>query len=287
MTRFFTFFTTFFIFGLSPAFADTQTYDLPPIDKILTSDAIDVVYVQGPAQSVSVTTDDDEFSVLVIAVEDGELRLGRQDVAIASTVSIFDGLNSTILRSGGETSASQAKSMNIEIVRGNSVTNQVRINGQNISELIERRHDLPANIVVRKGLFGTTIKINDRPRPKVTVHVTTPQLSSLTALAGATITAQTIETDRLSLRSDAIGKIRINGQCGSLTITATDSSNIDSRHLICTDIVARADHNARLKIHGTDDVAARASHGGRIKVYGSPVNLRKSQSHRGRIATYR
>jgi len=269
-----------------PALAETHTYDLPNFSEIVVSNAIDVVYTQGPTQSVNIETDSDAFSTLGISAENGILQLKRRDVASATTISVFDGLNSTILRTDDDVLVEQGNSTNIEISRGAGSSSGIRINGENISDLLDRQRSLPVNIVVRPGLFGTVIKINDRRRSKITAHITTPEITKITSLTGASIEAQKINTSELILMADALGKITVDGECISLEARAVDSSRIDARDLSCSDVIARAEHSAHLKIRGSNEVVARAAHAGRISVHGNPEALRKSQSHRGRIDLY-
>jgi len=288
MTRFILILSTLLLAYRFPALAESRTYDLSNFSEIVVSDAIEVVYTQGSAQSVSVETDSYEFSALLISSENGILQLGRRDVASATTVSVFDGLHSTVLRSGDDVFVEGTSSTNIEISRDASSSSSIRINGESISDLIERhrsdrQRSIPANIVVHRGLFGTVIKINDRRRSKIIVHIVTPEIAKITSLAGASVEAQNIDNSDLVLIAGAIGKIAVDGVCGSLEVRAGDSSRIDAQDLNCIDVSAHAEHSARVNIRGSNEVIARAAHAGRIRVHGSPETLRKSQSHRGRI----
>ena len=61
-----------------PAFAETRSYDLPEFDRIDVSAGLKLVATAGGAQSVSVETDEGDFSDLEIEVDDGVLVVSRE-----------------------------------------------------------------------------------------------------------------------------------------------------------------------------------------------------------------
>ena len=62
----------------APAFGETRTYDLPAFDKIDVSAGLMLVAKAGGAQSVSVETEEGDFSDLQVKVEDGVLIVSRE-----------------------------------------------------------------------------------------------------------------------------------------------------------------------------------------------------------------
>lgn len=60
-----------------PALAETRTYDVGNFDGIDVSAGIKVIYETGTAKSVSVETDDGDFSDIIVETKGGELVLKR------------------------------------------------------------------------------------------------------------------------------------------------------------------------------------------------------------------
>lgn len=62
----------------APAFGETRTYDLPEFDKIDVSAGLLLIAKAGGPQSVSVETQDGDFSDIEIRVKDGVLIVSRE-----------------------------------------------------------------------------------------------------------------------------------------------------------------------------------------------------------------
>ncbi len=62
----------------APAAAETRDYDLPEFDKIDISAGLKLVATAGGSQSVSVTTEDGDYSDLEIGVKNGVLVISRE-----------------------------------------------------------------------------------------------------------------------------------------------------------------------------------------------------------------
>lgn len=132
-----------------------------------------------------------------------------------------------------------------------------------------------ANRVITR-LERNQLKISERNRPwfgpdrrvNALVRVTMPEVSSLAAAKGATLTAIDIASDDMSLAAAMGGELRINGACHSVDVAAAMGGIVRAQdfHCVTADISAAMGGEARVFATRTFD--ATAAMGGVVNVAG-------------------
>jgi hypothetical protein len=166
----------------------------------------------------------------------------------------------------------------VEIVRGDSYS--VEVIGQDASRVRTEIDDGALEIGQRnRSWFGNPARIDAR------VRVTTPSIERIAASRGASVRAEDIEADDMSLAAAMGGSIDISGRCRSLSASAAMGGSIDADAFQCVTANISAAMGGDADVYASSAFDASASMGGSISVGGNPTDRDVSTAMGGSVST--
>jgi hypothetical protein len=120
------------------------------------------------------------------------------------------------------------------------------------------------------------LKVSERNRPwfgpdrrvNALVRVTMPEISSLAAAKGATLTAFDIAADDMSLAAAMGGELRVNGTCRSLDVAAAMGGIVRAQDFHCATADISAAMGGEARVFATNTFDATAAMGGTVNIAG-------------------
>lgn len=231
--------------AILPATAETRTYDLASFDTIDASRVVDIVYVQGNTQSVTIDVANGDFSKVDVSVRGGTLTVTRP-------------------RQG-----SRWGSTNIRERNGQRI---IKINGREVPEITA--------YITTPDLDRVEISSSSRFN---TEGVETSELS-FRASSSSDVTATGLAVDSLDIRGSSSADLALSGSCGYLDASASSSADIVAESLVCTSAEVQASSSGEISIGATGgDVVAYASSSGDVELTGTCAKLTAQASSSGDI----
>jgi hypothetical protein len=249
--------------------AGTKTYKVQPFERISVSAGIRLDATVGPAQSVVATTDGEDFSDLVVKVENGRLIIGRQphwgwfgwrhgpNYRVSVSVPALHGLAASSAAAatvkGALTgdmiglSTSSSGSANVAEVRGGAVALHASSSGR-------------LNIAALKG-------------GPVNMHASSSGNIAVKAFDGGAVT----------VHASSSGGVRAGGTCETLNVEASSGGRVRAGDLRCASVWAHASSGGAIGSNATKSFAGHASSGGHISVDGKPPQVQVEKSSGGSI----
>lgn len=156
------------------------------------------------------------------------------------------------------------------------------------------------DFIVSGGLVGMLLANGNA----ITVNITLPAVTGISASSGADIRGGNLRADTLEIEASSGSDIRLvsatlgtvavdassgasidlSGTCDSIEASASSGSGIDADGLVCADATARASSGADIDVHATQSLKADASSGGNIEVRGNPARTDIDSSSGGDVS---
>lgn len=156
------------------------------------------------------------------------------------------------------------------------------------------------DFIISGGLVGMLLNNGNA----VTLKITLPAISGISASSGADVRATGLKSEQLDLESSsganikltaaAFGAVRagassganidLSGTCASIDAEASSGSGIDAGDLVCATATAGASSGADIAVHATQSVKAEASSGSDIDVQGKPAQTDFNSSSGGNVS---
>ncbi len=156
------------------------------------------------------------------------------------------------------------------------------------------------DFIISGGLVGMLLNSGNA----VTINITLPAISGVSASSGADVRATGIKSDQLDLEASSgadvkltgatLGAVRagassgasidLSGTCTSIDAEASSGSGIDAGDLVCATATAGASSGADIAVHATQSVKAEASSGGDVDIEGNPAQTDFNSSSGGDIS---
>ncbi|UXN72476.1 DUF2807 domain-containing protein [Devosia sp. A8/3-2] len=156
------------------------------------------------------------------------------------------------------------------------------------------------DFIISGGLVGMLLNSGNA----VTINITLPALSGISASSGADVRATALKSEQLDLEASsgadikltgaAFGALRagassganidLSGTCNTIEAEASSGSGIDAGDSVCATATAGASSGADIAVHATQSVKAEASSGGDIDVQGNPAQTDFDSSSGGDIS---
>jgi hypothetical protein len=156
------------------------------------------------------------------------------------------------------------------------------------------------DFIISGGLVGMLLSSGNA----VTVDITLPALTGVSASSGADVDLPGIKADQLDLDAssgadisvtDAVlgdvniasssgADIELSGTAETVDADASSGAGIDAEDLVAETVTAAASSGASLSVHATASLRARASSGGDIDVSGNPATRDVDESSGGDVS---
>ncbi|MEZ5936690.1 MAG: head GIN domain-containing protein [Hyphomonadaceae bacterium] len=119
---------------------------------------------------------------------------------------------------------------------------------------------------------------------KVTVTVTAPALSKISASSGADIEGDGFRFDALDISVSSGADIELSGTCTDLDVGVSSGSDFDGERLTCRSVSVDVSSGGDASVFASASVKAEASSGGDVTVYGNPAEVSRDTSSGGHIS---
>lgn len=116
---------------------------------------------------------------------------------------------------------------------------------------------------------------------RVTVRVTSPELSEVEASSGSSIRARGINADDFILRVSSGASAELSGTCNELDLKVSSGGNADAKDLQCVSLSASASSGGAASAYASESATGKTSSGGSIDVWGNPPNRTSNHSISG------
>ena len=153
------------------------------------------------------------------------------------------------------------------------------------------------------ALRGSLIQAFFRNDHRITINLTVPEITSLTANSGAEISltsfsgtnlsvfassggsvaVKDITFDEMNLTASSGGEIDAQGTCILSNVNSSSGADISASALTCQTTSTHASSGGRAEVYATNSATANASSGGSVDVYGTPAETNVNQTSGGSV----
>ncbi len=119
--------------------------------------------------------------------------------------------------------------------------------------------------------------------PTYNVDITAPKIAALETVAGAQITADSLNLSDIKLSASAGGILNLSGTCWTAAIDATAGGIIHAADLKCQTANAKSVAGGIIDITATDKADLSADAGGIINISGNPASITQNAAVGGVI----
>jgi hypothetical protein len=116
---------------------------------------------------------------------------------------------------------------------------------------------------------------------RVTVRVTSPELSAVEASSGSSIEATGIDAEDFKLNVSSGASAELSGTCNALELKVSSGGDADAKDLRCLQLTAKASSGGAATAYATESATSKTSSGGSIGVWGNPPDRTSNHSISG------
>ncbi len=151
----------------------------------------------------------------------------------------------------------------------------IRVEGDdNIVPLVRTR--------VENGELVVETKKNFRPKNRLLVTITAPNLDAVHLDGAANVTVQNVRSDSFAVSLDGAGNVSIEGHVGTLSASLDGAGNLKLRDLQAKSASATVDGAGNVDVWASDSLTASINGVGNIRYKGTP-SVQKAINGVGRI----
>ena len=288
-----------------PALADTKNYAVGDFTKLDVSEAILVIYDNGPSSSVTVEQSNGDFSDINIETDGDTLLIDRISVGSGWRSNISTDFRNGELRAkvNGKKVPSYTVRISSPAISGIDVSRSARTTANSINaDALDLKASSSADLIISgransvridassssdieaERLVANRLSIDASSSADVEARAETDQQIRIAASSSADVELNLSGGADIELEASSSADLELDGTCDHIVITASSSADVEGRELICASAKVKASSSADVNLSVTDTVEASASSGGDINIFGNPAQRDVRESSGGDVS---